>query len=315
MKTHVFRFLSLTILFLALGAGYNYWNDTPGIFHRDYNVPRPSMNRHFVKVRYLIEHPDKYDAYCFGSSRVGQISFENLANGHSYYNMTYSMGLPEDFRKDLELMLRHHVTVRQILIGLDEFSFRLDPAIVDADYYKIPYQENNLRTYIAYLFRTPSKPYRWESGQIYDIENTGRVLLGNRDEAIERNPEEHRKKVATDLVDIRPGNRIPETLEAMRQIKNICDENNIELIVFINPIEHRTYEATNLDEFNDFKQGLAKIMPYYDFSGLNRITTDDYYYYEPSHYRPIVGDMIIHRIFDMPKDAETDFGKYVEQAN
>ena len=104
------------------------------------------------------------------------------------------MGLPEDFRKDLELMLRHHVTVRQILIGLDEFSFRLDPAIVDADYYKIPYQENNLRTYIAYLFRTPSKPYRWESGQIYDIENTGRVLLGNRDEAIERNPEEHRKK-------------------------------------------------------------------------------------------------------------------------
>ena len=101
----------------------------------------------------------------------------------------------------------------------------------------------------------------------------------------------------------------------MRQIKNICDENNIELIVFINPIEHRTYEATNLDEFNDFKQGLAKIMPYYDFSGLNRITTDDYYYYEPSHYRPIVGDMIIHRIFDMPKDAETDFGKYVEQAN
>lgn len=28
---------------------------------------------------------------------------------------------------------------------------------------------------------------------------------------------------------------------------------------------------------------------------------------------PIVGDMIIHRIFDMPKEADTDFGKYVEQ--
>lgn len=68
-----------------------------------------------------------------------------------------------------------------------------------------------------------------------------------------------------------------------------------------------------LDRFREIQYRLAQITPYYDFSGLNRITTDDYYYYEVSHYRPIVGDMIIHRIFDMPKEADTDFGKYVEQ--
>lgn len=85
--------------------------------------------------------------------------------------------------------------------------------------------------------------------------------------------------------------------------------------MFVNPIHLLTYRATNLDEFDEFKRKLADITSYYDFSGVNDITTNNYYYYETSHYRPMVGDMIIHRIFNEPKDSSSTFGHWVTKDN
>ena len=80
-----------------------------------------------MKVRYLLENPTKYDAYCFGSSRVGNIDLTKIEDGHRYYNMTYSEGLPEEWLADVKIMLKHQVTIKRILVGCDDFSFRVDP--------------------------------------------------------------------------------------------------------------------------------------------------------------------------------------------
>lgn len=45
--------------------------------------------------------------------------------------------------------------------------------------------------------------------------------------------------------------------------------------MFVNPIHLLTYRATNLDEFDEFKRKLADITSYYDFSGVNDITTNN----------------------------------------
>lgn len=317
-KKFVSRFLCLTCLPILLIAGYNVWNDTSGLYNTDFSQPRPEPNQHFVKMRYLLANPTKYDAFCFGSSRVGNIDLQKIPSSCRYYNMTYSEGLPQECLNDLTILLHHHVTVKQVMLGLDDFSFRVNPQSHETQYLRIPYKENNLPTYFAYLMKKPEKPYQKlniDKRSIFDIYDSGRPLHPAPDEDIEAHPEKHQQEMNKKKPTLYTGNRIAQTIQNIHDIKQICTENNIELIVFINPIHHKTYEANNLDEFDTFKRELAKITPYYDFSGLNRITTNDYYYYETSHYRPIVGDMIIHRIFDMPKDAETDFGKYVEQAN
>ena len=51
---------------------------------------------------------------------------------------------------------------------------------------------------------------------------------------------------------------------------------------------------------------------YYDFSGYNTVTTNDCNYYETSHYRPLVGNLIAARIFhDSTISVPDDFGKFI----
>ena len=315
MKHFVFRFVLLVILFLSGIMAYNYHYDTSGLFNTDFSIYRVEPNQHFVKIRYLLENPEKYNAYCFGSSRVGKIDLTKTGSGYHYYNMTYSQGLPEEWLDDVQLFLAHHVKIRQIIIGIDDFSFKVDPKTHESQYLRIPYHDNgNLKTYLSYLLKEPSLPIDpGEKGCIFDIYNTGRPLPGNADKKIELNVEKHINDEKFNKPCHYVGNRMCETIDSLQKLKNLCNENNIELIVFINPIHKTTYLDNDLTQFNEFKRQLSNVTDYYDFSGLNEITTSNYYYYETSHYRPLVGDMIIQRIFQPEKG--TTFGVYVTKEN
>ena len=64
------------------------------------------------------------------------------------------------------------------------------------------------------------------------------------------------------------------------------------------------------------KQKLASLTDYYDFSGLDSVTLNNYNYYEGVHYRYLVGDMIIKRIFDCGNiNIPGDFGVLVTKKN
>ena len=64
------------------------------------------------------------------------------------------------------------------------------------------------------------------------------------------------------------------------------------------------------------KQRLVSATDYYDFSGLNSVTLNDMNYYEISHYRYIVGDMIIKKIFAVGDiNVPRDFGVLVTKKN
>jgi hypothetical protein len=77
-----------------------------------------------------------------------------------------------------------------------------------------------------------------------------------------------------------------------------------------------TYLNCNVEQFNAFKKQLSEVTDYFDFSGINSITSNNYYYYETSHYRYVVADMILARIFnDPPVSLPSDFGVLVTRAN
>ena len=83
------------------------------------------------------------------------------------------------------------------------------------------------------------------------------------------------------------------------RLKQLRHLHGIELIVFINPMSKAAYLDMDFNQFNDFKCRLANVVPYYDFSGLNEIAVDNHNYYDTVHYRPVVGDKIIDRVFGM----------------
>ena len=313
MKKYVYRLLGIFILTMLITMGWNYVFDTSGLFNQDFSIKRVEPNQHFVKMRYILAEPKKYDAFCFGSSRVGNIDLLKIDNGLNYYNMTYSEGLPAEWLADLQTFIKNGVSVKQVMIGLDDFSLRVDPESHKNQWLRIPYTEHNLKTYFSYLLKKPEKPANTgNKGSVFDIYGSGRPLHPEPDEAIEADIEKHLSSDKFKKPTSYKGNRIEQTISDLSAMKTLCDANNIKLIVFINPINAITYHDTNLTEFNEFKRQLAQVTDYYDFSGLNEITTNNYYYYETSHYRPLVGDMIVNRLFNKGNE---NFGVYVTKEN
>ena len=74
-----------TLLFCLITDPYN-------VFHadaiRDNGV---EANKNYIKMNYILKHPDKFDSYMFGNSHVSSIHVEKLEGVHCY-NMTYSSG-------------------------------------------------------------------------------------------------------------------------------------------------------------------------------------------------------------------------------
>lgn len=101
-------------------------------------------------------------------------------------------------------------------------------------------------------------------------------------------------------------NRIDEVIREIQEIKKLCDDNNIELTVIFNPLHITTYENQNKEKLSEFKSRLAEIIDYWDFNNINEVTTNNYYWYETSHYREIVGAMILKTIYGNEYNGEID---------
>jgi len=84
----------------------------------------------------------------------------------------------------------------------------------------------------------------------------------------------------------------------------------------MNPIHKVSYLANNLDFYFEFLKKLSTISDFYDFGGINKITTNNYFYYETSHYRPIIGNAISRFIqYNQGIDSVPDFGHYITKQN
>jgi hypothetical protein len=100
-----------------------------------------------------------------------------------------------------------------------------------------------------------------------------------------------------------------------------CRARDIRLIVFVSPVHATLLEAIRQrglwPSYLRWKQRLAEVTPFWDFSGFNRITTEPIEfemrsYWDASHYRKTVGDQILNRIFHIDvARVPADFGAYV----
>ena len=148
----------------------------------------------------------------------------------------------------------------------------------------------------------------------YDMYGTGRVFCRDCDEKIEQDPAAHAKQFTRPAV-YYDADFVEDTVAAIRDLAALCRINNIKLVVCISPSAQIAYLTTNLERFARFKRELAGVTGYFDFSGLNSVNTNPYFYYEPLHYRPLLGDMMLNRIYGKPAIAvPADFGVYVTAA-
>lgn len=134
-------------------------------------------------------------------------------------------------------------------------------------------------------------------------------------------------------------------LDHYRRILEIAYKDNIEVTIVINPSHARQWEVIRVtklwDKFETWKKKLVEIneeealkadsvsFPVWDFSGYNSLTTEAVpplgdittemkYYYESSHFKEKVGDMVLSRIYNYPNFQTTlpdDFGVKINSKN
>ncbi|HUJ90728.1 MAG TPA: hypothetical protein VLX12_11060, partial [Syntrophorhabdales bacterium] len=328
-------FTGLIILAVELGcvALLNYIVDPNGLFRygtwrHDISHQYLLVSKNFIKTRYIVQNPRKFDCLIFGSSRVNYIDVSKI-KAATCYNMTYAAGLPRYHLDNLRYMLAKGVRLKIVLIGFDEFSYKYDPSEEFNDYLRYPYppvvHKSTALFYLKYLVRYSSKSmnnayegYRGKRPPVpYDHYGTGLEIPDPKEEArIDADPVTYAK----DPKFLQPldtkGDRMEQTLEEIRETVDLLRAHGIRLIVFMNPIHKTTYLDTGLKKLFHFEKELSTITSFYDFNGLNSITTNNANYFETNHYRFKVGALIIARIFnDTSVKVPADFGVLVTKEN
>lgn len=321
MKRFLIKLLPFVLWIFLLMVVVPVAIDPYNVFHveniRDNGI---EPNKNFLKTEYVIRHPDRFDAFLFGSSRVSSIHSDRI-EGYRCYNMTYSEGVPKEHLENLQVMLEHGVRPKMVLVGVDSISYMIDPAIHEENRLRCPYpmtREEKKEFYLQYLepimaVESLKTTYFEPRVVAYDqkIYDVGWTL----DYGVESHTDW--SQAEADWT-VQYANRTPQALEEIRQLKELCDANSIELVIFTNPMHVLTYEKAVENGYRDFLSGLAQVTDFYNFSGINDITTNNDNYLETSHYMPQVGDRMLDVMFKGQADErllEQGFGYRVTCGN
>ncbi|NOU46053.1 MAG: hypothetical protein HOO86_03215 [Bacteroidales bacterium] len=275
-------------------------------------------------MKYILENPDKFDSFIFGSSRVNFIDPGYIRHA-KYYNMTYSSGIPADHYYDIKLMLDNGVNIKNLMIGIDYLSFLENNESHDLLRRKYPVSFlDKIEFYQDYIFYIPdlifvkralTKEITTDRSKVF---TKGILVYPDKDSVITNSKQQftvnNKFSYPTSLRNVNPD--IDKALNEISKLVTIAHENHINITFFINPTHHITYLNLRLDDYFYALEELSEITEYYDFSGLNSIAVDNLKFYETSHYTEGVGNLIIAKVFNQPEPAiPDDFGRYVTKAN
>ncbi len=295
----------------------------------DYPDYPGGLNQHIFSPEFIFQNPGRFDAFLFGSSRVAVIDVSDITDNH-FYNMWYSEGLPGEHLRVIRHFLEKGLPVQSVLIGLEEASFRMSATVHEDQLLRIMHPDigntPRLKLFFLYFFRLPE---RFEMSTLMkkiikrqmpvrlSFDSNGRSLLWyTKEKIIEAADHPLFVFESRDYEPVAyPPDTIREGLDAVREIKKLSEKHQFTVTFFLNPI-YADYYMNYADGLIAVKERLAEITDFYDFSGFNSVTTDIMNYYEESHYRYRLGDMIINRIYGVgPLKAPEDFGVFVTRQN
>jgi hypothetical protein len=318
-------FLSLLLLLSV----YNLRLDRWAVFSEDYQSFYADLefNYHYLKTRYVLDDPGRFDCFVFGSSRVASLDADRLGQreGLRCYNFTHSGGTPVQHLHDLQLFLAAGVSPARIYIGVDDLAYTWDNRQNDRHFGRRSYPSSLadwFGFYAMYLLRLPDE----DDLAIWQGKHETRAqpwwVLSDGADGLEDN-----RALAEELFNDPGGQRqkfaglgptlwyqddnVSQTLEALQAIRELAQAHEFEVEVFFNPMHYKTYLANDWELLQGFKQGLAGQDSYYDFSGFNEVTMDDRYWMETSHYSTLAGDRMIASLAGLPGVAgvEARFGR------
>lgn len=287
-------------------------------------------NTRYLKIEYLKEHP-RYDGFVFGTSRSNAYrpKILNELTGRRFYNLNVQSETPAGMLAKLRWLIQH-MNPKVIFVGLDfdelDQTLLRDPADLQRQEHPAVSGTSVLSFFYSYLWPNPQhiaialygrffNPVTWYR---FDLA-TGRHSFPYYREWMNTNPESYVASRLQEIEGKRPYRPNPEHMKRLRETVELARRDGIEMVVAVNPTNHRLFGSYQADVYTAWLRELVDIVgEVWDFSGLNSVTRNDRLYYDVSHFTAAVGDMALRRVF-ASKDAQTgsprDFGVLLTRRN
>ena len=331
--------IAITLPMLAVGV-FNWAIDpqdifdTPNYLGLNHQKVKKDNNDRLYKATDIIRLQPT--TLIMGSSRTKQgINPDSpwLSDRESIYNLALNGPNFYEIKEYIEHALYVQPDLQEIILGVDFFMFNQD--LANQPTFKASRLNTNwysMGDLATYLFSVDAITSSWQtiqaSRQIPELATKTQGengFLPNRNSQDGENIWRFHQSIKL-YYQLHSDYEFSESYWAdFQEIVSLCQENQIKLTVFISPAHASHWEAIRLTGrwaiFEQWKKDLTAMVPVWDFSGYNSITSEKIAksmenYVDNSHYTPQIGEMILQRIFGNSADnIPSDFGVLLTPQN
>ena len=334
------RFNYMFMAFMAgsslLIAGLNITMDPYGVMNspriKGFNWSKPKQfNRPRLFKAIALTRPLQLETLLLGTSRVDW-SLQPDSTALAPYQPVYNSALPASTMYEQLNYFKHAILnqakLKLIIIGLDfEMFLEYNENVSESGFDKRRLEKKGIRLIeaLSINFSTntmndgletvnhnrkyPDTIYYYPNGfnNIYARKGKNRNVSFIKDTA---------DKIVRLVKSGKKGNLSNKSLAQLQEIQSLCENAGIELKLFITPPHVAHLEGFRLVEkwqlYEEWKREIVKIMPVWDFSGYNSITTEPIEnemnnYQISTHYYTSIGDLILNRILDYKEEEIPEY--------
>lgn len=258
---------------------YNYFADNFFVFSKDFSQEHIDSKKYWpnervIKTNYIIQSK-AFDSFWFGSSESNYTSVSDLPNG-KWYNSCAKVTSIYEMLYLLKIYKANGVNIKNVVFQLSDTSFSYPYSVhkgytnefaID-DWYPLSLEDkiSFYAWYLIYPISLYQTPDIWRD----ECKNHFKV-----DGSCAYPPEKEKEMKFFDGY----SNPIFPTysevwVKDMKDLIRFCKNNGIKTTVFIAPQSGKLSTKYNKYDYEKCRKELAKITPYYDFSGQNEITTN-----------------------------------------
>ena len=327
-RGYVVGAIALAVGWLSLIVAANVLIDPEGVFNTGLIVKHANANGRFEVLHNYQAAPDSYDAVLFASSRGGAFDrglLAELMGARGVANFSVAFGLLSDHLPALEYLLRDKQArgerLKAVFLVLDADFFGKTPwTNLNIDSFLPPEESGESRFRFWWRYLTAFQFRNWREdlrnnfkahAEAHGVPSSSAGLTAINVE-IHEPPSARILTVSVGICELTgPEFRsdVARQLALLRRFVVLCEQNKVRLVVAFSPLNRANVRDDQVVETERVVADVARITPVWDFDRPGWLSAKPDLWYDFSHYSPVVGTMMLRRIFGGATSAPADFGQ------
>lgn len=314
--------MALIVVFNILTDSFNVFNDNLFKWY-SYDF---TQNPRTAKITYLkkIQKEKNYKNFIIGASGSSSIPTKKLKEytGKDYFNCFYYGADLYDTVKTVKFLVENY-DVESIIMPFSipsaskyhennrNLNYLLHPSVSG---------ENKINFYKNYAFANPkygmdkikaekNNTYLPDNFDVFNLDGSYDKRV--RDTEYIGSKEDYIKnldfKVYNEKIKLK---NIDEAVAAIKSIKEMCQENNVDVKFILTPMSKMQNDRYDEKEVEEYLKKVSDVTEYWDFTD-STFENDPRFFYDPSHFRNALGNLILDKIYK----GQGEFGRFVKKGD